>query len=319
MNKYLISIILLNLLLSVIPVHAEIIDKNSEIVILGNLPFHTSLDNRLKEANKENKTVLIFFRAEWDSYGKKFEAETLSNPEVNKILTDDFTLITIDLDKNKDEAEKFGVKYPPYFLFLNKNGDVLERLAGSMPSENFLAKIHEILTVTGTQPIINHNSIKISDLLSDPARFSNANIEVSGNVVEVLKTQTETLPITYTAFIRFDDGTGSIWAGTQAAEPISITQGSTISAKGFLMANFKSSSLNRTLNLVIFSTPDELTILAATPIQTSNQIQEDKKIKEIQERLNQTEAKQAQQEKRLSWLEEKMNAIVKWLSSIVGS
>jgi len=104
---------------------------------------------------------------------------------------------------------------------------------------------------------------KISEILSNPAGFANGNIEVSGKVVEVLKTQTETPPITYTAYIRLDDGTGVVWAATQAAEPITIPEGVTLSVKGFLMAEFPSSSLNRTFDLVIFSRPDDVGEAAA--------------------------------------------------------
>ncbi len=104
---------------------------------------------------------------------------------------------------------------------------------------------------------------KISDVLSNPAGFATGNIQVSGKVVEVLKTQTETPPITYTAYIRLDDGTGSIWVATQAAEPITIPEGSTLSVKGFLMSEFTSSSINRTFDLVIFSRPDEIGEAAA--------------------------------------------------------
>ncbi len=104
---------------------------------------------------------------------------------------------------------------------------------------------------------------KISDVLSNPAGFATGNIQISGKVVEVLKTQTETPPITYTAYIRLDDGTGSIWAATQAAEPITIPERSTLSVKGFLMAGFTSSSINRTFDLVIFSRPNDVSEAAA--------------------------------------------------------
>ncbi len=98
---------------------------------------------------------------------------------------------------------------------------------------------------------------KISDILSNPAGFSSGNLQISGKVVEVLTTQTATPPITYTVYINLtDDGKNFIWAATQAAEPISIPEGSTRSVKGFLMADFKSSSINRTFPLVIFSTPE---------------------------------------------------------------
>ncbi len=105
---------------------------------------------------------------------------------------------------------------------------------------------------------------KISDVLSNPGGFSGENIQVKGKVTEMLSTQTDTPPITYTAYIRLDDGTGSIWAATQSAEPISISEGSTLSVKGFLMAQFTSSSINRTFDLVIFSRPDDVGEAAGT-------------------------------------------------------
>ncbi len=99
---------------------------------------------------------------------------------------------------------------------------------------------------------------KILDVISNPAGFSGENIQLKGKVIEVIKTQTDTPPITYTAYFKLDDGTGSIWVATQAAEPISISEGSTLSVKGFLMAQFTSSSINRTFDLVLFSRPDEV-------------------------------------------------------------
>jgi len=132
--------------------------------------------------------------------------------------------------------------------------------------------------ISSNEPIKEKQSsggTKISDVLSNPAGFLSKNIQVSGKITEVLYTQTETPPITYTAYFKIDDGTGAIWVATQDAEPISIPEGSKISVKGFLMAQFKSSSINRTFDVIIFSNPDDLTFLE-TPIKTSNPIQEDK-------------------------------------------
>jgi len=99
---------------------------------------------------------------------------------------------------------------------------------------------------------------KISDVVSNPGGFSTNNVDIKGKVTEVLYTQTETPPKTYTAYFKLDDGTGSIWVATQSAESIQIAEGSMRSANGFLMSQFKSSSLNRTFDLVIFSSPDKV-------------------------------------------------------------
>ncbi len=104
---------------------------------------------------------------------------------------------------------------------------------------------------------------RISDILTDPANFANNNVQVSGKVTSVVNTKTSTPPVTYTVYFQLNDGTGSIWAATQAEQPIPIPEGSELSVKGFLMAGFKSPSTNTTYDLVIFSRPDEISEGAA--------------------------------------------------------
>lgn len=114
----------------------------------------------------------------------------------------------------------------------------------------------------------NSDITSISNIIANPSNFANNKVMVTGRVVEVLKTKTETLPIIYTLYINLDDGTGSIWAVIQAEEPITISEASELSVKGFLLAGFRSSYISRTFDLVILSKPDELNEIEAPPIQT---------------------------------------------------
>jgi len=116
---------------------------------------------------------------------------------------------------------------------------------------------------------ISAGGTKISDVLSNPGGFSTNNVNIKGKVTEVLYTQTDTPPIIYTAYFKLDDGTGSIWVATQAAEPVSIPDGSTLSVKGFL-TSITSSSLNRTFDPIIFSSPNEINEVAGTDSEKYN-------------------------------------------------
>lgn len=101
-------------------------------------------------------------------------------------------------------------------------------------------------------------STRISDIFTNPGNYANNDVQVSGKVTQVVTTQTETPPITYTAYFQVSDDSGSIWAATQSQDPITIPEGTELSVKGFLMSNFKSASTNTTYDLVIFASPNDI-------------------------------------------------------------
>ena len=108
---------------------------------LGGLTWSRSLDKGLQAAQQEDKPVMVYFWAIWCQFCKKFESETLSNPEVNTILRDDYVLVAMDLDVDRDVARKYGVSYPPYMLFLDGSGNVLERIPGAVDADYFFPKL----------------------------------------------------------------------------------------------------------------------------------------------------------------------------------
>lgn len=118
--------------------------SNETNAFLGGLTWHKSLDEGLIQAHKEDKPIMVYFWAIWCQFCEKFETETLPNPEITKMLTEDFVLVAIDLDEDRDTPRKYGVSYPPYELFLNKNGEVLERVPGFVEADRFLPTITAI-------------------------------------------------------------------------------------------------------------------------------------------------------------------------------
>ncbi len=108
---------------------------------LGGLTWSRSLDNGLQTAQQEDKPVMVYFWAVWCQFCKKFESETLNNPQVNKMLKEDYVLVAMDLDVDRDVARKYGVNFPPYMLFLDGTGNVLERIPGAVDADYFLPKL----------------------------------------------------------------------------------------------------------------------------------------------------------------------------------
>ena len=118
--------------------------SNETNAFLGGLTWHKSLDEGLIQAQQEDKPVMVYFWAIWCTWCEKFETETLPNPAVSKVLTEDFVLVAIDLDEDRGTANKYGVAVPPYELFLDKNGEVLERVPGFVEANRFLPRINAV-------------------------------------------------------------------------------------------------------------------------------------------------------------------------------
>lgn len=111
---------------------------------LGGLVWYKSLSEGLAVAQQEDKPILVYFWAIWCQFCEKFETETLPHPEITRILTEDFVLVAVDLDEDKDTPRVYGVSYPPYELFLDKNGDVIERVPGFVDAGSFLPTITRV-------------------------------------------------------------------------------------------------------------------------------------------------------------------------------
>lgn len=111
---------------------------------LGGLTWHKSLDKGFEQARQEDKPILVYFWAIWCQFCEKFETETLPDPGVTEVLTNDFVLVAIDLDEDRDTANKYSVSYPPQELFLDKNGNIIQRIPGFVEADRFLPTIVQI-------------------------------------------------------------------------------------------------------------------------------------------------------------------------------
>ena len=118
--------------------------SDSNYSYLGGLKWSRNLTTSFDNATKENKPIAVYFWAIWCQYCAKFQSDTLGNPQIKKILEEDYVLVAMDLDVDRDVARKYGVNYPPYVLFLDGNDKVIDRVAGAVDAGTFLPIVQKV-------------------------------------------------------------------------------------------------------------------------------------------------------------------------------
>jgi len=120
-------------------------DKNNSY--LGGIKFHRAaegLEESFQIAQQENKPVMMYFWAIWCQYCARFQTDTLGNPQVKKILEEEYVLVAMDLDIDRDVAQKYGVSYPPYLVFMDPKGNVLQRVPGAVDANYLLPIVAQV-------------------------------------------------------------------------------------------------------------------------------------------------------------------------------
>lgn len=111
---------------------------------LGGMQWYRSLDKGFEIAQKENKPIAVYFLAEWCTFCEEFQSKTLGDTQVKKVLEEDFVLVMMDLDIDKEVANKYGVNTAPYILFLDGNGRIIDRISGSVDASTILSIVTQV-------------------------------------------------------------------------------------------------------------------------------------------------------------------------------
>ncbi len=111
---------------------------------LKGLKFHTDIGQALDDARAQGKPVFVYARSENCGWCKKFEAETFTNQSVIKKLNENFILVSIDVDRQKNETRNFRVHGTPTEIFLDSNGTEIKRIPGYTDTETFLNTIETL-------------------------------------------------------------------------------------------------------------------------------------------------------------------------------
>jgi thiol-disulfide isomerase/thioredoxin len=99
----------------------------------GQIHWEHRLEDALKKAKATGRPVLVDFWAEWCGWCHRLDQTTYVDPEVVKIVTNDFVPLKIDTEAGKRSTEiayKYGVQSLPTIAFLSPSGRPIDRVNG---------------------------------------------------------------------------------------------------------------------------------------------------------------------------------------------
>jgi thioredoxin-related protein len=89
-------------------------------------------------AGKENKSVFLYFHAEWCTYCKKLKQTTFQDQQIKAYLEDNFISIQVDTDKEEALAREWKVKGLPTLWFLEFDGTRISSIPGYLDATQLL-------------------------------------------------------------------------------------------------------------------------------------------------------------------------------------
>ncbi len=93
---------------------------------------------------QQNKPYLLLFSAQWCHWCAVFAEETLTKKKVYTYLNKHFTNIFIDVDIHSAAYRKYKATGVPYTVFLNPDGSLYYKYAGTLYADDFLEVIQDI-------------------------------------------------------------------------------------------------------------------------------------------------------------------------------
>jgi thioredoxin-related protein len=99
-----------------------------------------NLASVFEKAKKENKLIFVDAFTVWCGPCKHMAKHVFTNDTVADYYNANFVNLKLDMEKGEglDFAKKYDVSCYPNMMFLDGNGNVIHRVAGSMPSAQFV-------------------------------------------------------------------------------------------------------------------------------------------------------------------------------------
>jgi|JFJP01.1.fsa_nt_gi thiol-disulfide isomerase/thioredoxin len=107
----------------------------------------SSLEEAQKLALATNKIIVVDFWATWCGPCKKMDRDTWTDENV-KLALDNFVFVKIDIDRDKEIANKYNVTAIPNVFFLDGNGATLNSSLGYKTSSEILKDLDKFAIST---------------------------------------------------------------------------------------------------------------------------------------------------------------------------
>lgn len=95
-------------------------------------------------AEKEGKSIFLYFHADWCGYCRKLKNETFKDDRIKAYLNDNFVSISVDTDKRQKLAEQWGVRGLPTLWFLESDGKKVNSLPGFVDADQLYSILQYI-------------------------------------------------------------------------------------------------------------------------------------------------------------------------------
>ena len=116
----------------------------------GKIPWtDKSYEAALAEAKTSGKPVFLDFYADWCQPCRRMTKEVFSKDEVAQAASA-FICVSLDYDKQREIAERWGIKQIPAMLFLNADGSLRDRIDAFQEAAVFHANLVRIQNDIGT-------------------------------------------------------------------------------------------------------------------------------------------------------------------------
>ena len=99
-------------------------------------------DQNFEELLAEGKPMLVDFWATWCGPCKKIGPYI---EELAEKYSDQAIIGKVDVDDNDNLAIRFGIRNIPTVLFLDKNGEIVDKQVGAAPKAALEAKLQSVL------------------------------------------------------------------------------------------------------------------------------------------------------------------------------
>ena len=117
------------------------------------LQWHTDETAARDEAKKLGRPVFLFFTADWCHWCHVMEEQTLTTPQVVKLLSEKFVLFKADYDQRRDLVARFRVKGVPAMVVGDPDLNHTEKSGGFMPLDVFTAWIEDAMEKVSPEAI----------------------------------------------------------------------------------------------------------------------------------------------------------------------
>lgn len=103
------------------------------------IPWLTVGDDPAAQAREEGQPLLYYFHAQWCSWCRAYQAETLEDPDVVRVLSRDFVAVEVDLDRRRDLFSEFGGRGLPYTVVTTPEGEMMFRVTGHLAASDLVS------------------------------------------------------------------------------------------------------------------------------------------------------------------------------------